>query len=108
MSSPRLRDESLPEPTEEQQRVIERIAAQRERLETRRAQRAQQKVLLHTQQSSSTSDGTPYLLRAVALVRHYPVAVAALAGVALVAAGPKRVIGWVGIALPLVLRLRGR
>ena len=106
MSSPRLGDESLPTPTDAQQRVIERIAVQRERLDARRAQRARQKAVLHAQ--SSTSSEAPLLLRVVALARQYPVAVAALAGVALVAAGPKRVIRWVGVALPLVMRLRGR
>ena len=108
MSSPRLGGESLPQPTEAQQRVIDRIAVQRERLDARRAQRLQQKAVLHAQQSSSTSNGASLLLRTVALARQYPVAVAALAGVALVAAGPKRVMRWVGVALPLVVRLRGR
>lgn len=108
MSSPRLSDESLPQPTEAQQRVIDRIAVQRDRLEARRVQRAQQKAVLHTQQSSSTNAGAPLLLRTVALARQYPVAVAALAAVALVAAGPKRVTRWVGVALPLVMRLRAR
>lgn len=108
MSSPYLGDESLPQPTEAQQRVIERIAVQRERLDARRAQRAHQKAELQMHQSSSKNAGAPLLLRAVALGRQYPVVLAALAGVALVAAGPKRVIRWVGVALPLVVRLRGR
>ena len=108
MSAPRLGDASLPPPTEAQQQVMDRIAVQRERLDARRAQRVQQKAVLHAQQSSSTSAGAPMLLRVVALARQYPVAVAALAGVALVAAGPRRVLRWVGVALPFVVRLRGR
>lgn len=106
MSSPRLGDESLPKPTEAQQRVIERIAAQRERLDARRAQRARQKALLHA--PTSTSADAPLVMRTVALARQYPVVLVAVAAVALVAAGPKRVIRWLGVALPLIVRLRGR
>ena len=106
MSSPRLGDESLPKPTEAQQRVIDRIAVQRDRLNARRAQRAQHKAVLHAQ--SKTSASAPLLMQVVDLGRQYPIAVVALGGVALVAAGPKRVIRWLGLALPLVLRLRGR
>ena len=106
MSSPRLGDASLPKPTDAQQRVMDRIAVQRERLDARRVQRAQQKAVLHT--PSGPSAGAPMMMQVVAVARQYPLAVAALAGVALVAMGPKSVMRWVGVALPLVMRLRGR
>ena len=106
MSSPRLVDESLPKPTEAQQRVMERIAVQRDRLDARRVQRAQQKAVMPAQSSSTA--GAPVLMQVVALGRQYPVAVVSLVAVALVAAGPKRVIRWLGVALPLIIRLRGR
>ena len=110
MSSPRLGDESLPTPTEAQQRVMERIAVQRERLDARRLQRAQQKAVLpaHSSSSAGAGVGAPVIMQVVALGRQYPVAVVSLVAVALVAAGPKRVIRWLGMALPLIIRLRGR
>ena len=106
MSSPRLGDESLPKPTEAQQRVLERIAVQRERLDARRVQRARQKAVLPAQ--SRTSASAPLLMQVVALGKQYPVAVVALAAVALVAAGPKRVIRLISVMVPLVIRLRAR
>lgn len=112
MSSPRLGDESLPQPTEAQQRVIDRIAAQRLRLDARRVQRAQQKAVLPAHSRSSAgaggAAGAPVLMQVVALGRQYPVAVVSLVAVAMVAAGPKRVVRWLGVALPLIMRLRGR
>ena len=47
----------------------------------------------------------PLLARAIAFTRQHPAAVAALAGVA-IAAGPRRLIRWAGVVLPLVMRLR--
>ena len=44
-------------------------------------------------------------LRAAGFAREHPLAVAAIAGVALVA-GPRRLIRWAGIVLPMVMRLR--
>ena len=48
------------------------------------------------------------MMQVVALGKQYPLAVVALAGVAVVAAGPKRVIRWLGVVVPLVMRLRAR
>lgn len=106
MSSPRLGDAPLPQPTDAQQRVMDRIAVQRERLDTRRVQRAQQKAVVHEQSGASTS--MPLLMQVVVVAKLYPLATAALAGVAVVVVGPKRVMRWMGVALPLVMRLRAR
>ena len=57
---------------------------------------------------SLPSDGpisAPLLARAIAFTRQHPAAVTALAGVA-IAAGPRRLIRWAGVVLPLVMRLR--
>lgn len=97
---------SLPEPTEAQQRVINRIAEQRKRLSERRAQRARQKAVLHAQVHPAES--VPLLLRAAVLAKQYPAAVAALGALALVAAGPKRTSRWVGVLLPLLMRFGAR
>lgn len=106
MSAFNPKNTSLPKPTEAQQRVIDRIAEQRERLSARRAQRARQKAVLHAQ--ARPSESMSLLLRAATLSKQYPAAVAALAGLALVAAGPKRASRWIGVALPLLMRLGGR
>ena len=106
MSSPNWSDESLPKPTDAQQQVIDRIAVQRQRLDARRVQRARQEAVLPAQ--SATSAVAPLMMQVVALGKQYPLAVVALAGVAVVAAGPKRVIRWLGVVVPLVMRLRAR
>lgn len=91
-----------PVPTPEQQAVLERIAAQRERLRARRAAR-QQAV-----QAAAVADGeadAPWLARALVLVRQHPGAAAIAAGAAL-AVGPRRLLRWASVVLPLVLRAR--
>jgi len=98
----------VPEPTAEQQRVLDRIAQQRERIRARRVARAQSLAL--AQQSSqrqrpSASPDEPFAIRAIVFAKQYPAVVAALAGVALVA-GPGRLVRWAGVAMPLVTRLR--
>ena len=106
MSASNPKNMLLPKPNEAQQRVIDRIAVQRERLDERRAQRARQKAVLHAQ--AHPSDSMSLVLRAAALAKQYPAAVAALAALALVTAGPKRASRWIGVALPLLMRFRGR
>ena len=106
MSSPRVGDASLPQPTDAQQRVMDRIAVQRERLDARRVQRAQQKAVVRAQ--SGVGAGAPLLMQVAVVARQYPLATAALAGVAVVAIGPKNAMRWMGVALPLVMRLFGR
>ena len=89
--------------TQAQQRVLERIAVQRERLRARRAARIQSQALAEV--SAGADADAPLLASANAFTRQHPAAVAALAGVA-IAAGPRRLIRWAGVVLPLVMRLR--
>lgn len=93
----------VPEPTAEQQRVLDRIAKQRERIRARRIARAQSVALAQSAQQASSEE--PFALRAAAFAKQHPAAVAALVGVALVA-GPRRLVRWAGVAMPLVARLR--
>lgn len=92
-------------PTPEQQRVLARISAQRERLSARRSQRAQ--ALAATARTGTSASNDALLLRLVGFVKQHPAAVAALAGVAL-AVGPRRLVRWASVLLPLVVRLRSR
>lgn len=95
---------AVPQPTEAQQRVLERIAAQRDRLHARRAARMQAMALARHEQGLGGTDES-LALRAAAFAREHPLAVAAMAAVAVVA-GPRRLIRWAGVALPLLMRLR--
>ena len=90
-------------PTPAEQVVIDRITAQRIRLYERRARRAQQRALLRAKQGLPPDASTA--LRAVVFAKQHPLALAAVAGVAAVA-GPKRLMRWAGVVLPLLLRLR--
>lgn len=97
----------VPEPTADQQRVLDRIAKQRERIRARRIARAQSVALAQqrsTQQHNSVLDES-FALRAADFAKQHPVAVAALVGVAVVA-GPGRLIRWAGLAMPIISRLR--
>lgn len=94
-----------PPPTQAQQRVLERIAAQRERLRARRRQRLQAEAQAESQDTMPVD--APLVQRLVWFTREHPVAVAAVAGAALMA-GPGRLVRWAGVLLPLVLKLRGR
>ncbi|KZT17760.1 hypothetical protein A1D30_01520 [Acidovorax sp. GW101-3H11] len=95
----------LPAPTAQQQRILDRIALQRERLRTRRAARAQAQALADSQPAAAGGTEDSLALRAAGFAREHPMAVAAIAGVAVVA-GPRRLIRWAGILLPMLLRLR--
>ena len=99
-AGPRLRT-----PTPPEQAVIARIAAQRARIYQRRAERAQHRAVLRTKQGLPPDASSA--LRAVAFAKQHPLALAAVAGVA-VAAGPKRLMRWAGVVLPLLLRLRAQ
>ena len=71
----------LPAPTAAQQLVLNRIAAQRERLRARRAAHAQSQALAAQQRAGELgSADDPLLLRAAAFARAHPLAVAAMAG----------------------------
>ncbi len=95
---------AVPQPTAAQQQVLERIALQRERLRARRAARAQSLALAQRDPGASGMDES-LTLRAAGFAREHPLAVAAIAGVALVA-GPRRLIRWAGVVLPMLMRLR--
>lgn len=95
----------LPTPTAQQQRILDRIALQRERLRARRAARAQAQALAQSQHAATGGAEDSLALRAAGFAREHPLAIAAMAGVALVA-GPRRLIRWAGVLLPMVLRLR--
>lgn len=92
-------------PTAEQQRVLARIAAQRERLAARRSQRSQS--LAAAVRTGQGALPETLVLRLMVFVKQHPVAVAALAGVAL-AAGPRQLVRWASVVWPLVVRLRSR
>ena len=109
MTSPPLSNVSsspdpVPAPTAAQQKVLDRIALQRERLRARRAARAQAMALAQRDAGPMGSDES-LALRAAGFARQHPLAVAAMAGVALVA-GPRRLVRWAGVVLPLLMRLR--
>ena len=94
-----------PRPSVAQQLVLDRIAAQRERLSARRAQQ----LVVRAQADNGQVSGAdlPLLQRLVWFTREHPVVVAAVAGAALMA-GPSRLVRWAGVAWPLVMKLRGR
>ncbi|KRD18434.1 MULTISPECIES: hypothetical protein [Acidovorax] len=94
----------VPPPTAEQQRLLDRIAMQRDRLRARRAARAQSLALVQREPGAGGIDES-LVLRAAGFAREHPLAVAAMAGVALVA-GPRRLIRWAGVVLPMLMRLR--
>ncbi len=83
-----------PPPTTEQQALIERIAAQRERL------RALRRAPLN-----SVDPADPLLLRLWQFARLHPAVTAALLA-ALALTGPRRLSRWAGVMLPLVLQRR--
>lgn len=86
------------------QRVLSRIAAQRERIRARR-EAAVNASTAHGAASPSPETQEPLLLRAVLLAKQHPALVAAAVGVAMMA-GPSRLVRWATIALPWVMRLR--
>ena len=94
-------DVSLPEA---HRAVLLRIATQRERLNARRSARAQA-LAVQSQQSVHMPTSGPLSERLVAFARLHPVAVAA-AAVAALAVGPRRLIRWSSIVLPLVAKYR--
>lgn len=94
-------DAALPET---HRAVLLRIATQRERLNARRSARAQA-LALQSQQSAHMPTSGPLAERLVAFARLHPMAVAA-AAVAALAVGPRRLVRWSGIVLPLIMKYR--
>lgn len=95
-----------PAATAAQQAVLERIAAQRERLaQARAARRAQWASAVG--RGERVDPAAPLLARALAFARLHPLFCAlALGGVAV--AGPARVLRWASLALPWIARWRRR
>ncbi|GAB1386705.1 hypothetical protein MASR1M59_18530 [Melaminivora sp.] len=97
-------DKPVAVPTPEQQQVIDRIRVQRERWRARRqAQRHMQAAM--PRQPSGVNPAAPLADRLLAFARLHPVFVAAAAGAAALA-GPRRLLRWAGLLLPLAARLR--
>jgi len=94
-------------PSAAQQQVLERIAAQRARLRDRRAQHLLAQADADAARQASVAD-MPLAQRLAWFTREHPVAVAAVAGAVLMAAGPRKLVRWAGVVLPLILQLRGR
>lgn len=86
------------------QRVLSRIAAQRERIRARR-EAAVNASTSHGAAPHPPETQEPLLLRAVLLAKQHPALVAAAVGVAMMA-GPSRLVRWATFALPWVMRLR--
>lgn len=95
---------SLPVPTPQQQKVLDRILVQRERRRARSAAMRQAQPLAATQER--VEPDAPLVARLITFARLHPVAVVAVAGVALALAGPNRVIRWAGLLVPLLVRMR--
>ena len=93
-----------PVPIAAQQKVLDRIATQRDRLRARRAAMAQSRAVTQQRDGIGGIDES-FVLRAAGFAREHPLAVAAMAGVGLLA-GPRRLIRWAGVVLPLLMRLR--
>ena len=93
------------QPTAEQQHLLDRIALQRERIHARRVARAQsQAVALNNEPAIGDVDES-FALRAAGFAREHPLAVLGVVGIAAVA-GPRRLIRWAGVLLPMLMRLR--
>lgn len=91
-------------PTPQQQKVLDRILVQRERLRARRAALRQARAVAASAQVRVEPDA-PLAARLLAFARLHPVAVAVVAGAA-VLAGPQRLVRWATLVMPLVMRMR--
>lgn len=92
------------QPTPEQQHVLERIAMQRERIHARRVAHAQSAALASSHGAGGELEES-FALRAAGFAREHPLAVLGVVGLAAVA-GPRRMIRWAGVLLPMLMRLR--
>ncbi|PWW44692.1 hypothetical protein [Melaminivora alkalimesophila] len=93
----------LPIATPEQQQVLDRILVQRERLRARREAYRQTRAIVQARAGLDPNDPLPK--RLLAFARLHPAVVAVALGVAALA-GPRRLIRWAGVVMPLVSRLR--
>lgn len=90
---------------ERKQQVRARIAAQRERLQARAQERQQARA--QAQDAAAAMAAVPLPQRVVAFAKEHPLALALLAA-GVVLAGPARLVRWAGVALPWLIKLRGR
>ena len=106
MSTPKL--PLINKPLSEKDEILQRIEAQRLRLRERHARRL---AALASRQDAQRVAGlgpdASLASRAAVFARLHPIAVA-VAGAAALIVGPKRVIRWVGVAMPLVMKYRQR
>lgn len=92
----------------EQQQVLDRIAAQRLRLRERKVRRAQAVAASRqAQQVAGLGPDASLVSRLAVFARLHPVAVAVAAAAAVVV-GPRHVLRWAGVAMPMLMRLRSR
>lgn len=91
-------------PTPEQQAVLERIAAQRERLRARRVARDQ--AAAQAAADTGVPADMPWLAKAVLFAREHPGLTASATAAMAMAVGPRRLVRWAGVLLPLLLRNR--
>ena len=89
--------------TPAQQKILHRIAAQRERIQARQQAYAQANSAAEAGAAGIGDDSL--VLRCVAFAKQHPAAVVALAGAAM-ALGPSRLVRWASVALPWILRFR--
>ncbi|WP_027013758.1 hypothetical protein [Comamonas composti] len=101
-AKPAAADRPWPEPTLAQQKVLNRIALQRERLAARASARAQAKAL--SKSAAQVSADAPLMERITTFARLHPMAVALAGGAALIV-GPRKLIRVGTTVTPWVLRL---
>jgi hypothetical protein len=89
----------------DKQQILDHIASQRDRLKARRAARVLAASMAQAAGGATGNDS--FASRAAVFAREHPLAVAAAAGV-LVIAGPGRLIKWATVLLPIVLRFTAR
>lgn len=93
---------------ERKQQVRARIAAQRERLQARAQERQQARAQAQDAAAAMAAmAAVPLPQRVVAFAKEHPLALALLAA-GVVLAGPARLVRWAGVALPWLIKLRGR
>lgn len=93
--------------TADQQKVMRRIAAQRERLHARAAARAQAVAVRKAQSQERVRPDDPLVKRVASFVRLHPIAVA-VAGAAAMMIGPRKLVRLGGVVIPWIVRLQQR
>ena len=96
-------DKPLVPATPAQQKILHRIAAQRERIQARQQAYAQANSAAEAGAAGIGDDSL--VLRCVAFGKQHPAAVVALACAAM-ALGPSRLVRWASVALPWIMRFR--